>query len=311
MKAVIHIGMPKAGSSTIQDFLALNAARLAERSVRVARFDPAFGSQYELPVSALIEAGESVTEAFAQRTLRFASLADQQAYAAAYTGFLQRHSAQWGDGDLFIASSEHLYAWLRTPAQIGALDRFLARYFESVRYIVYLRSNTEFLTSAYSEAIRRGATHDFDTHFELHVHDNPWRRLRHWLAVAGPERLIVRRLVPEHLIGGELLNDFCASTGIERDGLKAVPRVNQSLTLEQIARRRWLNRLLPVQGRSGHPSRLYRAAIALLEWRLPQPGTRLELSALQRARLRRKRQWSDRQIRAHFFPEAQRLFPED
>lgn len=311
MKAVIHIGMPKAGSSTIQDFLALNAARLATRGVRLARFDPAFGSQYELPVSALIEAGDSVTEAFAQRTLGFAGLADQQAYAAAYARFLQAHCENWGADDLFIASSEHLYAWLRTPAQIGALDRFLARYFESVRYIVYLRSNTEFLTSAYSEAIRRGATHDFDTHFEMHLQDSPWRRLRHWLAVAGPERLSVRRLVPEHLLEGELLSDFCACAGIERAGLEAVPRVNQSLTLEQIARRRWLNKLLPVQGRSGQPSRLYRAALALLEWRLPQPGTRLELSPAQRALLRRKRQWSDKQIRAHFFPDDPRLFPRD
>ena len=37
MKAVIHIGMPKAGSSAIQDFLGHNAGRLAARGVRLAR----------------------------------------------------------------------------------------------------------------------------------------------------------------------------------------------------------------------------------------------------------------------------------
>ena len=311
MKAVIHIGMPKAGSSAIQDFLGHNAGRLAARGVRLARFDPAFGSQYELPVSALLGAGDSVTEAFAQRTLGFSSLADQRAYAARYARFLSEQRAQWGNDDLFIASSEHLYAWLIKPAQIAALERFLAQHFSAVCYILYLRPNDEYLTSSYSEAIRRGATHDFDTHFTRQLGDNPWRLLRHWLAVVGRERLVVRRLVPQYLESGDLFSDFCAQAGIEREGLEPVPRANPSLTLEQIARRRWLNRFLPVQGRDGRPSRLYRLALALAERRRPQPGTRLELSAEQLALLKRKRRWSDKQIRSHFFPDEPRLFPRD
>ena len=42
MKAVIHIGMPKSGTSTIQAFLDMNRDALSQRGVLYDRFAPAF-----------------------------------------------------------------------------------------------------------------------------------------------------------------------------------------------------------------------------------------------------------------------------
>lgn len=307
MQALIHIGMPKTGSSSIQAFLASNRARLEAQGHCYAPFNPAFGSQYELAVAALEAAGDFVKEEFARQELKLKDPHAQSAYVTAWTAHLER-TLHASTARQFIASSEHLHAWLRSPSQIGALDTLLRRHFDPVRYLIYLRPQEEFITSSYSEKIRRGATIDFETHFRKQMKHNYWRRLQSWIAVVGRDRLDVALMVSDALQGGNLLTDFCARAGIDPAGLDTAVRVNPSLSLEEIAVRRRLNRWLAVRNGQGKPGMAHAIALRVLGRRLPRPGTRLTLDAEQIAQVRKANTWSNEQIRATFFPERAQLF---
>ena len=307
MKAIIHIGIPKSGTSSIQAFLGMNCAALREQKVLYAPFNPQFGSQFEFATTALEACNAGIAPELERRRLGFASRADQRAYVAAYRDFLDRTLAQ-SDAQRFIASSEHIHAWLTTPEQIAALDRFLCARFSEVRYMVYLRAQDELILSSYSEAIRRGATHDFSAHLSRHARLNHWARLKHWHQVIGRQRLMIRLLRKDALAGGDLLSDFCAATGIDRCGLHQPPRVNTALSAGEIALRRQLNQRLPVLGSDGQLHPLYRRA---LHWLLPltrgaaQP---LTLSPAERADIRARNAPGNEKIRKRYFRDRPALF---
>lgn len=306
MNALIHIGIPKSGTSSIQAFLGLNRAALAEQGVLYAPFNPAFGSQYELPVTALEACGDGIGPDLERSRLGFHSRADQKAYVRAYADWL-RQTLATAPQLHFVASSEHIHAWLTTPERITALDRFLGAHFAQVSYLLYLRPQEELLTSGYSEAIRRGASHDFATHLARRARMNLWHGLKPWLTVVGRDRLQVRLMVPDALEGSDLLTDFCAATGICTDRLISAPRVNSALSPGEIALRRRLNRVLPGQTRSGGMHPLYSAVLRLLA-PVVRNGGRLQLSPAQVAEVRARNAASNEKIRKHFFRNRPRLF---
>lgn len=306
MKALIHIGIPKSGTSSIQAFLGLNRVALTGQGVLYAPFNPDFGSQFELPVTALEACGDRIGPELERRRLGLVTPARQAAYVAEYDRFL-RGVLAFARGDHFIASSEHIHAWLSTPAHILALDRYLSARFTQVRYLVYLRAQDELVASGYSEAIRRGATHDFQTHLALHGRHSHWSSLKPWRAVVGP-RLLVRLTSVDALTGGDLLSDFCAIAGIDTAGLHRPPRVNAALSRGEIALRRQLNRVLPVLGRDGRLHPVYQLALhsmAPLARRYPE---RIGLSEEQRAQVLVQNCGDNEKIRKRYFRDRSALF---
>jgi hypothetical protein len=306
MNALIHIGIPKSGTSSIQAFLAMNRAPLAAQGILYAPFNPAFGSQFELPVTALEVSDSLIEPELERRLLHITNRADQKGYVAQYAQFL--------DGLLaatplprFIASSEHIHAWITTPERIAALDIFLRERFSKVTYLVYLRPQEELVTSTYSEAIRRGARHDLAEHLSHHGWIDHWRGLEPWLAVVGPERLKLRLMVRDALAGGDLLEDFCAAAGIAAAGLQRPDPVNAALGKREVALRRRLNALLPVQSRSGAPHPVYRRLLRLCR-PLCRGEDRLALTAVQMAEVRMRNAKGNEMIRARFFSDRPQLF---
>lgn len=309
MKALIHIGMPKTGSSTIQAFLKINADALRAQSIRHDPVNPRFGSQYELAATGLLRAGGHMSDAVALRVLGLRDPDAQRAYVDAFEARLQQGLNAWREA-VFLGSSEHIHAWLTKAEQISALDDMLRRYFDSVQYLVYLRPQPEMVVSAYSERIRRGETLSFEDHFNQRPKAlNYWKSLRLWARVVGDARITPRLLTPDALVGGDLLDDFCAQAGIDRTGLKTPPRMNTALSAEAIALRRRLNRLLPVRNRKGARAKPYHLALKLLERRLPQPGTRLQLTEAQRKALLAYHAEGNERLRARYFPGRATLFP--
>lgn len=308
MKALIHIGMPKAGSSSIQAFLKINRKALAERGVRYAPLTPRFGSQYELAMTGLLRSGGQMRDAVALKVLGMKDVAAQQAYVAQFENHLAAGRERWRE-PLFVGSSEHVHAWLGSADQIAALDEFLRGYFDSVHYLVYLRAQEEAVLSAWSERIRRGETVDLDTHLRKRLRWlNYWKSVRLWADTVGESRVTPRLLVADALAGGELIADFCAQADIDHTGLAMPRRMNQALSAEAIALRRRLNHVLPVRNRSGRYNRLYFAALKLLGWRLPRPGGRPALTEAQRELVREACATGNEKLRARYFPERETLF---
>lgn len=307
MDAIIHIGMPKAGSSTIQQFLQVNRAALLRQGFLYDRFNPRMGSQFELPLVGLTATNAVIPPKFERNLLALHDLGAQQAHVQRYTHYLDARLAQDCGSTRFIGSSEHIFPWLNTPGRIEALDRFLCARFNHVRYLVYLRNPEEFVLSGYSEAIRRGQTHSLAAHLRKASKVNHAVQIDRWVKVVGRDRFTLRPLSPGVLHAADLLTDFACLVGVDMDGLQRPDPVNVGLSVQELTLRRYLNRVLPVQDRHGALPGLYQAALTagLAVWR---SRTRPRLNAAQRAQIRALNAHDMEILRRRFFPGRQDLF---
>lgn len=308
MKAVIHIGTPKSGTTTIQSFLALNRDALRAQGFRYEPFDTRNVAQMELGLAGMIRAGETVDTAVKQWALGTYSRAAQEAYVQRFEESLTEGLSTWPE-HTYIASSEQIFAWLSTPNRVQALDDFLRKTFESVHYIVYFRPQHELMLSSYSERIKRGEVLTFDDHFAERLNRMHWnRRAAMWADIVGPGNFTVRLLDRGRLANGDLLDDFCLTAGLDRSSLATPENKNLSLSAEEVALYLKLGRRLSARTRKGAPNPVFFGLLWLLRKWLPNPGTRLRLTPEQRAQVMAVHAPANEQLRARFFPDSDTLF---
>lgn len=309
MKALIHIGMPKTGSSSIQEFLGLNAAALAERGIRYQRFNDWLGSQFELAATGVVNGGWAIRDEPSRQVLRLRTTEDEARYVADYAAFLDARLATWTE-PLFVASSEHIQPWLHRRETIQALDSFLCARFDAVRYVIYLRAQDDLLISSYSERIKRGETLTLEEHLAQRIRRLDFNRtVGLWERVLGKERLDVRLMAPGALVDGNLISDFCDVMGTPRAGLEEPGRINTSLSRDETKLRRQLNRWIAVRRRrDGRSNPLYFATLEGLKRLKGCSDAPLTLTQEQRSHIRAYHAESNERLRKRRFPERETLF---
>jgi hypothetical protein len=308
MKAIIHIGTQKTGTTTIQSFLNLNRSALSSQGIRFEPFMPRNIAQMELGLAAIVRAGDILDVKGKRYAIGVRGRESQAAFVDRLEARLRAGVADWPE-HTFLASSEQIHAWCYNPARITALHAFLRGIFDDVRYVVYYRSQEDFMLSTYSENIRRGEMLTLDEHIDDMIGKmNFNRRVQMWSDAVGRENLTVRLFDPALMPNRDLLDDFCAQTGVNRAPLQTPPRKNESLSVEEIALYRDLNRRVPMMLRNGAANPLFFLLVRLMRRRLPQPGTRVRLSEAQRARIRARNAESNDLLRQRYFPELPTLF---
>ncbi|MEM1315493.1 MAG: hypothetical protein AAGI51_13110 [Pseudomonadota bacterium] len=298
----LHIGTAKTGTTSIQAWLRLNRAALAERSV----FTPALpldGNHWWLAA------------AFAPHERLEEFWLAQPADDAAGRDLLSRRTlstyadAARGSGCArAVLSSEHLHDRLLTRDGIAALKAWVDALFDEVRVILVVRDPLELMLSQKSTDLRGG-----EASLEVAPPDSEDARrlcdhaasIRRWADVFGEEALRVRRFAP-----GASVEVFDAALGGVGAGLAPPPRENESfsrLGAEVLAR---CNALWGVRGpqemwspRRGRLLRLISGAFAEGPRLLPDRDAVLAYDAAF-AR-------SNEAVRARWFPERERLFDRD
>lgn len=308
MKALIHIGTPKSGTTSIQAFLRLNQQQLSAQGFHCEPFDPKNLAQLELATVGVIRAGDTVKEANKRHALGVGDRDSQVAYVNRYEEMLRKGAKNWPE-ETYLASAEQVHSWLSSPERITALDQFLGQFFDEVRYVVYYRPQEEFMLSTYSERIKRGELITFDQHFKQRLRKmNYWRKAEMWTGIVGKDRFIPRLMTKDALRGGDLLDDFCAVAGINRAPLETPPRMNLSLSAEEMALYLKLGRLVPARTRSGGPNTLFRSLFKVARLALPRPGSKITLTDDQRRQIRDANAASNDKLRAAYFPGRTTLF---
>ncbi|KPQ07504.1 MAG: Sulfotransferase family [Rhodobacteraceae bacterium HLUCCA12] len=308
MKALIHIGTPKSGTTSIQAFLRRNQEKLRTQGFRCEPFDPGNLAQMELATVGVIRAGGTVKEANKRHALGVGDHASQEAYVDRYEAMLREGARNWPE-HTYLASGEQVHSWLSSPERITALDTFLHQFFDEVRYLVYYRPQEEFMVSTYSERIKRGELVTFEEHFEQRLKKmNYWRKAQMWTKIVGKDRFIPRLMARDALAGGDLLDDFCTIAGIDREPLATPPRMNLSLSAEEMALYLKLGRIVPARKRSGAPNRIFDSLFRIAQRRLPKPGSKISLTDAQRQQIRKACAGSNEKLRAAFFPDRADLF---
>ena len=312
MKAIVHIGMPKCGTTSIQNWLNQNAGALAERGIAYDNASlpgyPTTLSHEGIKICQDDLLGTLVENPTIRRMHRIFSLEKQHKFAMRFSdhfGALVRKRSE----DTFVISSEYIGANTKTPKGVQALKTWLERYFDDIRYVVYFRRQEDWLASSYSERIKRGITQTLPEMIQRSTRQNWFRTAALWGNAVGDDRLDIRLMEPDFLIGGDLLEDFAHRIGTTTEGLATPPRQNESLSAAEAEFLRVVNTRIEHTVDDGREVNPQKIAIrgALLQQSLKLPKIRLD--AEQVAHVRKVNATSNEKLRTRFFPDREELFP--
>lgn len=301
--ALVHVGLNKAGSTSIQGWLALNGPALAAQGVHHddlgGTAGPALGVPLGLPFLALDSADPAWLPA-PRHAARYA-IATRADLAARVRDFERRLDASLPPSGTWVASSEFVAGLLRTAPAIGALDRALRARFASVRYLLYLRDPLDWLVSLWNQAVQGGSAQPLDAFLRAAARRDLDGIVRPWEAAVG-DRLLLRLLQPDALVGGDLLADLAQALGADLARTRRPPRLNEGLGRRRIRAMSLLNRAARAL-RLDPPRRLIERVTRPLDG-----GPRLALTPAQAAAVMALQAPGLERLRRRRFPDRATLF---
>lgn len=233
---VLHVGMDKTGTSSIQVLLRDNRARLAELGVLVPETPGGTRhSRLGLFVKSDDELAESIvwTRQPQSDPAEFRQDFERMLLAEIEESGLKR--AIFTDEGLFTTSEPTL----------GRLGRFSHRIGRSVRLVAYLRRQDDHLISLYQQKVKVGLTERLHDWVDTDLSDTyDYRaRLHKFQRQVNPTELIVRRFERASFTGGSLYQDFLDASGVDvrAEEMERGPDRNRSLDAESVEFLRLMN----------------------------------------------------------------------
>lgn len=237
---VLHLGMPKTGSSALQVFLARNRDLLLARGIDYLPI-----GEFQLGVKGRITAGNG---AYFARTLLAANsparIAEPERHRAEFDAAVARSGARTG-----IVSSELLIDARRE--QIEPLIQGLRERGIVAKALYYIRRHDQFLASAYMQQVKRhGYTGLPEAYVPIAYKQHPFLKYhsfyRYLCDLFRSANVICRIYDAEAMQDGGLFVDFLDTLGVSAEGLTFdVPDVNTSLTAKEVAIMLLINRYRP------------------------------------------------------------------
>lgn len=340
-RCLLHIGLEKTGSTSLQALLAANRDDLARRGILYPRSAGRsnhlhlvtacldFGAKDNIKADHLAVTGMDEAE-WRQRFLsEFDSELRTGRYGRSLPGITIRGAADW---HTLVLSSELISSRLVTKSELDRLLDWIAGYVQEIEIVAVLRRQDRLAISRFSSSLRAGNP-DMET-----VFTNESRRLFAQAPAQRPrddlqdfydyERLLgrferaarrcqikvrLRPLIYDPPGGrGEVIAEFLKLLGVERQEL-AVANSSESLNpaLGNLAQRviARLNQRLPYQLKDGRINPLRRALVRRLELRVKGPARAI---ARNEARtFYRRFEASNEAVRRAYFPDASSLFDPD
>ncbi|MEO1611408.1 MAG: hypothetical protein AAFU55_03490 [Pseudomonadota bacterium] len=313
MKAIVHIGMPKTGSTSIQAWLNANVDFLSARGaafdpLRMAEMPKRMTGHQGLAICFRNAIGRPPENPSLKLPLKIHSAEDMTAFAARYEAFMRTSLARLG-GDTFVISCEYLGGAVRSADDAAALDRWLSGFFAERRYVVYFRRQEDWIASSYSERIKRGATETLDEVIEKHGVQNWFKRAKNFTDALGDGAIDIRLMEGDFLANGDLIEDFASVIGASAEGSMLPERRNEALSAPAAEILRSVNAAVShtvADGRRINPAK-QQVRRVLLAQKVAAP--RIALSGAQIDLVRERNRSSNERLRARFFPDREALFP--
>ena len=305
MKAIIHIGMMKTGSSTIQKWLSFNRLALAADGVHSNK---GMGMHWRALQHAIFVfamrnfvLGDKLAKAGPREIAKWESICEN------YNSLTRQLEKLSRDPGIFIYSDEDIFEC--TEIQMAALDKFLSRFFNDRTYVVYIRNTVDFFLSMYSQKIQgnRFSTQEYseflkkcETDLVPYGLESSYENLFDWHEVIG-DKLNVRLLEADWLVNGDLIEDFASLVGVA--AIRKPGRRNISFSAEYIEYVRLLNQ----EFRNNLPHKIRKKAIRILK-EMSFGKSKIAMSDTQAKSLRDIHSDQEEKICKIFFPEKPFLF---
>lgn len=307
---IIHIGMEKTGTTTIQRFCAANRDVLQRLGVA---YPVSVGTDNHRLLATYAMTSPRTDESHVE--LGLIDPAKREKFNSGLEQALANEIAALPDAvHTIVFSNEHCHSRLHDIEDIERLKRLVAPHGSSVRILVYLRRQDEVATSLYSTGLRAGLTR-YPIFPSPQEEPNMFRHFFNydtfvslWEEVFGPDAVEVRIFDREAFPEGSVLNDFleaCSLPWSTDHGFRQVPNQNESIqpVAQEFLRR--MNERIPW---------LVGDAVNSTRWKLPHliadafPGPgRLPLRAAAQDFMERF-SGSNEALRARRFPERMSLF---
>ncbi len=291
-KAIIHFGVAKTGTTSIQTMMEVNR-------------EPLIGMGFAYPLAP------------GQRTHgQLATYASERVKSPGARTLPERLDAELralpDHVHTVVFSSEHLSKKIATMEDGQRLRALLDPYFDEYMVFAYLRRQDEMAVSIFSTMLRAGREREgvLTLPDRLVESYDYWAKLSRWAAVFGRAAVQPRVFERGSFVGGDLLVDFRAACGLPDLPNASPPERNTSLGA---AAQAFLLRYNALRGErldaEEKHDKIPHAMRTVLNARFSGRGMR-PARAEAEAFLARFRESNER-VRAEFFPARERLFTED
>ncbi len=259
MRAILHIGTHKTGSSTIQLFLTTNHDALIRQRIFVSKkaSNRKVINQFRF-CTAVCDQKEWENHHFYKYAGNMPYLGGgfrEETYTKEIRkGILEEVAAEIREHEKRQRCDTVIFTceWLDVASEndISRLREFLAPLFEEVQVLVYLRRQPELLTSWYAQMMKNGqGSGSFDDLLLWPDEAAFWnfhRLLQRWKKVFGKRHIMPRIFDRKAFVNGDLLDDFAFATGVDMAGLIRPECQNESLSSDITEFLRLVNRYHPM-----------------------------------------------------------------
>ncbi len=215
MKAIIHIGAEKTGTTSIQAFCTANRALLARQGIL---YPACLGSANHMALAAYALDDDKIDDV--RLALGVSAPGDIACFRKRLVASLAGEIRDAGEVTTLLFSAEHLQSRLVEEEEVARLKSLVGALADDMRIVVYLRRQDRVAVSHYSTRLKAGdepvgpifpPLPPGDALPDYFDYD---RMLRRYEAVFGAGNVSVQILEPTRLLGGDLLCDFRFRCGI-------------------------------------------------------------------------------------------------
>jgi hypothetical protein len=230
MKAFLHIGIEKTGSTSIQEFLKTNPGALAETDTAYY-FGPELRNSRELAVYCM---NADMKDDFTSWAFAGSGLTRKQWREGFLDRFEKDMKKMTGSSRQIIFSSEHFHSRLTTHEEVERLKSLLSPWFDEIEIIVYLRRQDKVAVSLFSTLCRNGGTREAIFKPRISSDDqyhNYLGLLERWTHVFENTKMHIRIFERSEFYGSQLYSDFLHTIGLSKTGsFSEPPLLNEKLS---------------------------------------------------------------------------------
>lgn len=221
---ILHIGMPKTGSSTIQANLHAGISDTRAKYANLLEDEPSI-NQHGGMLCTILHDNPSAYHYVSRFGIHNVDQYSFKVKSRLEAGFKDLTTS------IEIISGEDFFHLPSFSANgVEQLHSYLRGFFKHIKIFAYVRKPSSLLPSVFQQLVKFHGLNKLDP-FALY---HPYSNLKKYMDVFGAGNIVLRSYSPRIFLGGDIMIDFTTCVGI-RPQKDVTPRLNTSLSKEAIS----------------------------------------------------------------------------